>query len=169
MKNNTPWKVFACCLLVKGSKRSVICDLQRNRFFLIPNALYDILSKYESMSVEDVKNAFDSKENSIIEEYFDFLIENEIVFFTTDPHLFPKLNLDWHEPAKVTNAIIDLNGSAGHWKPFLHQVDQLGCKHIQCRFFSEINSGFLIEMLNELNNSNISSIEFSFSIESAVS
>ncbi len=160
MKNNTPWNVFASCMLVRGSKRSVICDLQRNLFLLIPNALHDILTKYESMPIDTIKSQFAPEEGSTIDEYFEYLIENEIVFFTTTPQLFPKINLDWHNPATITNAIIDFQYTTEHWESFVQQVDELGCKHIQCRFTSEIDLETLNTMLEVLNYSNITSVEF---------
>jgi|AntRauTorckE5430_2_1112549.scaffolds.fasta_scaffold03484_7 hypothetical protein len=41
------FQLFACCLPVKGSSRSVVCDIQRNDYQLIPNILYDILIDYK--------------------------------------------------------------------------------------------------------------------------
>lgn len=111
------------------------------------------------MPVDLIKNMFAFQEDETIDEYFNFLIKNEIVFFTTDPSLFPKLNLNWDDPAEITNAVIDFRDTIAHWRPFLHQVDNLGCKHVQLRFFSVSHFDILMSVLEELDVCNISSVE----------
>ena len=38
--------LFACCIPVKGARRSTLCDLQRGSFQFIPNGLYEILTEH---------------------------------------------------------------------------------------------------------------------------
>ena len=42
------FKLFASCIPVKGFIRSMIYDLHRFNFELIPNSLYKILTKYKN-------------------------------------------------------------------------------------------------------------------------
>ncbi|HEY4572343.1 MAG TPA: hypothetical protein VIJ26_00200 [Thermoanaerobaculia bacterium] len=39
------FQLFACCLPVKGARRSLLCDVQRQAFQFIPNGLYEILTE----------------------------------------------------------------------------------------------------------------------------
>ena len=43
MKVNSFFRLYACCILVKGSKRASITDTQRFCLYLIPLDLYNIL------------------------------------------------------------------------------------------------------------------------------
>ena len=109
MIQNKPFVVFANCKLVKGASRSSICDLQRNQIKLIPNDLFEILSIHEGKSIQEIKKKFGNRYDKTIDEYFEFLVENEFIFFTDNPKLFPKLSDEWDHPSKITNAIIDRN------------------------------------------------------------
>ncbi len=130
-------KLFSNCIPVKGYNRSVICDTQRNQVKLIPNSLYNILSNYQSHSTNQIKKLYDNKFNSTIDEYIEFLLENELIFFTDTPENFPKLNLDWHTPFQITNAIIDFDKESSYnIKEVICQLDDLNCKHIELRLFN---------------------------------
>jgi hypothetical protein len=56
--NDSFFKLYACCLIVKGSKRSIVCDVQRNSFNFIPNGLYDILSEQTNQSIGAIKASY---------------------------------------------------------------------------------------------------------------
>jgi len=64
------FQLFACCLPVKGSSRSVVCDIQRNDYQLIPNILYDILIDYKNQTIESVLAHFEKESHEDILEYF---------------------------------------------------------------------------------------------------
>ena len=127
---------MANCIPVKGAVRSVICDLQRNNLEFIPNDLYDILLKYNGKSIQYIKKVYENKYDDIIDEYFDFLLEKEFIFFTDTPALFPGLSRRWSEPTRITNAIIDI-GQEKKYDIFqvLSQLSNLQCKHLELRFF----------------------------------
>lgn len=146
-------KLFANCVPVKGKNRSVICDLQRNSLKLIPNDLYFLLEKYDGYTVKEIKKAYDNNFDEIIDEYVDLLIGNEFAFFTSNPQLFPNLIMQWDAPFDVTNSIIDFDSKSEYnILKAIEQIDQLNCKHIQIRLFTENNEIIqkILEFLNEL-------------------
>ena len=77
------FKIYSNCLLVRGRNRSVICDLQKNIFKLIPNDLFEILDRFDGHSISKVKEFYSNAFNETIDEYFSFLVENQFVFFTS--------------------------------------------------------------------------------------
>jgi SPASM domain peptide maturase of grasp-with-spasm system len=136
---------------VKGVKRSTICDLQRGEIFLIPNDLYDILDAHVGKNIDEIKKEYNNQHDKTIDEYFDFLLQNELVFLTETSELFPELNLKWDYPFEVSNAIIDFdNESKFDLKPLLSQLDKLHCKYVQLRFFDQITIPSLKELFNYL-------------------
>ena len=51
------FRLYACCIAVKGHRRSLICDVQRGDFFFIPNILCDLLTKFETHAILAVKKS----------------------------------------------------------------------------------------------------------------
>jgi SPASM domain peptide maturase of grasp-with-spasm system len=160
---NNYFRIYACCLLVNGVKRSIICDVQRNSFYHIPNGLYEILTVHKKLSINQIKEHYLHQYDDVIDEYFAFLIEQEFGFYCdeSDLELFPDIDLQWDEPAHITNAIIDVNTQSQHDYPSLFdQFELLGCKHFQLRTYSPKPLEYFIEILENLENRRIISVEF---------
>lgn len=128
-------KIFANCLPVKGAMRSIIYDLQRQKYDFISNSLADMLLQYDGKTLEEIKSAYNNQYNDIIDEYVEFLISKEYAFFTHQPELYPELSLYWDEPSTITNAIICDRNSKHPYGDIFKQLDALNCKALQWRFF----------------------------------
>lgn len=136
MTNQLAFRLFACCIPVRGAQRSTICDLQRHSYYLIPNALFDILTCHRDKTVEQVKLLYHTDHSAVIDEYYYFLLEKNLGFWCTEPDSFPELRLSWETPRAITNAIIDVNESSAHsFNNIFKQLDQVGCEAVQIRFF----------------------------------
>ena len=138
MSKNKTIKVFTSCIPVKGANRSIICDLQRSNFKLIPNDLFEIIELCNGKTLIEIKSIYKNKFDAIIEEYFEFLFANEYVFFTDNPELFPQMSMDWFEPFGINNAIIDYEDNF-EFENLLFQLDFLKCKSIDYLNKSLIN------------------------------
>ncbi len=159
MQNNSSnWHLYSCCFPVKGSRRSIIYDIQRDKYFLIPNSLYELLADRKGMDFEKLSNT-NVLEKSTIEEYAKFLQENELIFETNDPGLFPPISLEWKSPFWVTNAIIDLGNDLSFLKSSIHQLIGLRCQHLQLRFFKPVCYEILDTNLSFLESSEVKSVE----------
>ncbi len=158
----TIFVLFADCIPVKGFNRSIICDIQNNKYYFIPNGLFDILTQYYGKSIENVKDDFGNEYNETIDEYFDFLIENKLIFFNPNPHLFPKIDNVWATSSLITNIIIDCDEIIHDFKKLLPQFEILKSSYIQLRFFNKINIDYLQFVAQLLKNekSRIVSIDF---------
>jgi SPASM domain peptide maturase of grasp-with-spasm system len=154
--------LFADCIPVKGFNRSIISDTQNNTYHFIPNGLFDILEQYNGKRVEEIKSAFDNEYDEIIDEYFDFLITNKLIFFNSNPDLFPKLSTDWNSPSKITNIIIDYDEIVHDFKSLLPQFETLKCSYIQLRFYKYISFNSIYDIVENLKKekSRIVSIDF---------
>lgn len=138
------FKLFSNCIPVSGYSRSVICDIQRNSFEFIPNGLFQLLEKYEGNSLENIKKDFSVDEQGIINDYFNFLIENEYLFYCDQSELdyFPPVDKTWHSPFIISSAIIDISCmQMGKIDLVLKKLNDLGCKHylIISKEFKPIN------------------------------
>ncbi|KQX10221.1 grasp-with-spasm system SPASM domain peptide maturase [Flavobacterium sp. Root420] len=156
------FNLFADCIPVKGFNRSIICDTRNNNYHFIPNALFDLLEMYEGKTVADVKNHFEHKYDEIIDEYFDFLIENKLIFFNSNPNLFPKINTSWDSPSLITNIIIDYDEILHDFNNLIPQFEKLKCSYIQLRFYKHVDVDYIKNIVSQLNNkkSRVISIDF---------
>jgi SPASM domain peptide maturase of grasp-with-spasm system len=154
------FKLFSCCIPVKGANRSLLCDVQRSRFQYIDNSLYDLLEVCQESSIAQIKKHFGRPYYKKLDLIIQNLVDEEWGFVTSQPELFPLMNLAWEHPSELTNAILDIaNLNKAIVIDLFRQLDKLGCKCIQLRFFSSITLAELDELLNGLANSRIQSIE----------
>jgi SPASM domain peptide maturase of grasp-with-spasm system len=130
------FQLFACCLPVRGARRSVLCDVQRQSFQFIPNGLYEILTEHAGETVAEIKAAYDHEYDEEIDEYFGFLLQHEFGFWCDDPERFPPIDLTWEAPERITNAILDVDARSEHdYARILGELDDLGCKALAVRCF----------------------------------
>lgn len=154
--------LFADCIPVKGFNRSIICDTKSNNYYLIPNGLYDILEEYNGKTIDTIKKDFEHRYDEIIDEYFDFLLNNKLIFFNSNPELFPKMSTKWNSPSLITNIIIDYDENIHDFNTLISQFEILKCSYIQLRFYKKIDLDYICSILKVLKEekSRIVSIDF---------
>lgn len=154
--------LFACCVPVRGARRSVVCDLQRQSFRFIPNGLYEILTEQCGKSVREIKDAYGREYDEEIDEYFELLEREELGFWCRDgdAERFPRLDLSWEAPERITNAIVDVDGDSDHdFARIFDELDDLGCKALELRFFRACGLGELRRILEAARHRRLRSIE----------
>lgn len=154
--------LYGNCKLVKGSNRSVICDLEKNQIHFIPNDLLDVLVNINNKTVKEIYAEYNNDYDDIICDYFMFLKERNLIFFTKTPSLYHSISNEWSEHAEITNSIIDADYfSVNEFEKIINQLDRLTCKSIQIRFFEEQNFSSIEKLLQIIrdNKSIINSIE----------
>ncbi len=147
---NKPFKMYASCIIVKGINRSIISDLQKKKYFFIPNSLNNILVQYEGLTLNKIYANFNKDDQLQLEEYFDFLVENDLIFFTNQPENFPKLDYKWSSASTITNAIIDIAESfeSINYIDIINQLSLLGCQAVQIRCYVVLPEYFLLNLLS---------------------
>lgn len=156
------FRLFACCLLVKGAKRSLINDVQRNRHFLIPNALGQLLETDVGCTYAEIRAKYGPENEETVIGYFDYLIQNELIFWCNQEELalFTAIPLAYEEPAQITNAIIDIDAQSAHdFGALFNQLDSLGCSHLQVRSYTAKHPDYFSDMLALLENKHVLSVE----------
>lgn len=159
MKTELPFRLFANCQLVKGAERSTICDLQRGKFHLIPNSLFDLLVEFQGSKIEDVKKHFDNEYDDTIDDYFSLLIKEELIFFSSIHNLFPPLNLQWDSPSVLTYALIDIGPTVyDNFLAIAIQLDELDCKYVELRSYQPLSIDKLNTLLISFDESTVISV-----------
>ncbi|RUT78845.1 grasp-with-spasm system SPASM domain peptide maturase [Ancylomarina longa] len=157
--NQDYYKLFACCVPVRGYLRSAVCDLQRKDYWLIPNDLCDILLKDKD---ESVNNLIEKHKGIDVKGYFEYLFENEICFpcDQEDLELFPELDKQWHIPFEFETCIVDFAADLIKELPkIVDEISDFAIPNVQLRFYSEISQKELKQVINAFFNSKIKFIE----------
>ena len=131
--NQAYFLLYAHNVPVRGSKRAAIYNLQAGQVLYIPLVLTNLIEAMRQAPVVEVRASFAPTRPDLFDAYLDFLIRNDLGFYTNNPECFPRLSLDWDTPHPVQTAVIDLN--IAHYDPFpvLDQLDALLCRHIEIR------------------------------------
>ena len=163
LNKNKKFKFNPNAFVVSGASRSLLCDLERNAYSLVPNAMAKIILDEECETICSVVDKYckSNSEEEIVAEYFASLIEKDLIFFTDNPQYYKKLSLEWDVPAEVTNAIIDLNNSNNYdYIQAIGQLPKLGCRNIQIRSYTSFLTQQVSDVLDSLNTSIVESVQF---------
>jgi len=132
------FKVFSSCLITVGTERILLVDVQRKMYHLLPISMYEIILKNEGSSVEDILNQFKNRlpeEIEVINEYFDFLFENEIIFLCNKEIAanFNPIPLNFNYPARISNSVLSFKNldKPETIKMILKQLVQLNCYSLE--------------------------------------
>jgi hypothetical protein len=136
-------------MLVKGYFRSVMLDIQRSVLDFIPNELHEIYQKYNKHEISFILSQYDTEEQDIVKEYFDFLIKNEYAILGTehDVEHIADLSLNFNYCGQITNCICEYSEfTSNNIGLILSKIDKkLGCSAFQLLCSSHIS----IEDLNK--------------------
>jgi SPASM domain peptide maturase of grasp-with-spasm system len=151
--------LFETCVVTSGATRSIIFDIQRGNYFIIPKSFGEFIKANNKKKVVDIYAIYGVDCKEIVDEYLKFLIENEIGFYSNHPELFPPLANKWNAPSKITNAIIDYNKRSNINEKLYLDIRNLGVKHLQLRFLDELKSFELKKILTLCIKEEFESIE----------
>jgi hypothetical protein len=100
--------LYSNVIISNGFKRKILIDLQRNKVYEIPNIYLNEINNHK-IEINDLKKKFNTIEFRQFENFFNFLIQNELGFFSkADKTLsFSSLNLKFHEENTFSNAVIE--------------------------------------------------------------
>jgi len=157
--NKRIFKLFANCIVVKGASMATICDLQRGKVYTVPLDFIEFLEKTEVDKNLEVFNSYSKEDQETISEYYTFLEENELGFWTDEPENYPKLNMQWDTPEHINNAILELEELC------YKDLEKIGialkdllCKFIEIRFYKDSDIDRLQFFLKQLKDTLIRSV-----------
>ena len=131
--------LFEDCRIVEGSKNNLILDLNRvNNTHYIPDSLNDFIEKCKDTPIDQVKLQYKTEEIPIVEEYIEFILENEyghLASPTLKKHL-GVIDLEYRSPELIDNAIICIQED--QLEGIKSAVDQLKttllCRYLEVRW-----------------------------------
>ncbi len=154
------FKLFANCIAVKGANRSLIVDLQKNSSHLIPNDMYEVLTKSDKIELSQLYAEYGEDNYNTIKDYFENLEELELGFFCSENelNLFPELNLEFHYPFLIGNSILEGIHEIPVYEELIPQLEKLGCEYVEIILYHEIENNLLQSILELFQISSIKHI-----------
>ena len=153
--------IFSNCILAKGKKRSLISDLKSQQLYFLPNDFYPILLDLKTKPLEEVKNQLDKGSQEVLMEYVNYFIDEGIGFYCSDPKAFPDLNLQYHSPEIINNAIIDIGEiSTYNTIGVINQLAELKCKFLQVRAYGYLSTSKVKEIAISCSEGYFRNIDF---------
>jgi SPASM domain peptide maturase of grasp-with-spasm system len=161
---NKYFHLFSCCIPVKGHKKAVICDLQRNIIQPIPLTLYEILvgdGASDTKTVQDIALKYGERDMQLIQEYITFLYHNQFGYTTQQPSTAIQIDLnDYEESRSITNAIVDFDLLSQHsLKQIVPQLNELLCYALEIRYYFPVPIDNLQNELESTEDSTLRSLE----------
>lgn len=156
--------LFTNCFLTKGHAGSVIVDVHRNRYLPIKNEIATLLENdLTSHTVAQVKTTFPDLQEGL-DAYLNHFVENEYGFYTDAPQNFPPIDLQYHHPGHLANAIIAIEGiEQFDYRSLLLELLELGCWHFQLLLLAEqYDTDKLAELISVFETSIARSVDLRF-------
>lgn len=157
------FKLFSNIIVVKGHNRSLILDNQRNSYMAIPDTMEEIISLFQTKkSVDDLIVLYGKESTGVINEYVDFLIENEYGFITdtVEFDLFIDMDTTFEIASHATNCIIEISdGTMNCIVKIIIGLERIYCKDIQFICYDFLSLENLNLLFKSYNESNFRSIE----------
>lgn len=144
------FSLFASCIPVKGAKKAIICDLDKNEFIEIPLEVYELLVELRRTSISELEEIYGNDSVKTILSVLNQLVDNDLGFWCKDILQFPPLSMEYSFPGLIHNSIIDLDSESDYsLSKALKELDELNCHYIQIRVFGRVNNYYL-SLLNKL-------------------
>jgi SPASM domain peptide maturase of grasp-with-spasm system len=163
--------LFADCYPVKGFKRSMLYDLSNKRAHFIPTPYFDLLQHCRKYKIGDLYDMLATPtDQQEFKKFLTYLFNNNLAETVDDITLFPPLNIEWHHPSVITNAILDVDPKRKKpdYRSILEQLDELGCYHIQLRCYTRISMTYIKQFLALTKGRKFRSLQLLFKYDPAI-
>lgn len=152
--------IFTHCKIVKGAMQSMLYDLDRNKYYIVPHSFSDFVGQYNGFSIEKLYEIFDQEEHETLSEYIQFLREKQLAFFCPYPNdsFLTDVQFEYRSPYRIHNALIGYDPSFD-FKHLVSLLDKEGCRHVFIYSFKSISVNDLIGILSSFDNSGIISVQ----------
>lgn len=148
--------------VVRGYRKSVIIDFNRNRIEYIPNSMAEFVCLLTAEQEQCVSNTIDElpvSERATAQEYVDHLLNKEYGFLTDVPELFLIKNTAFDSASLISNTILDIASTIPrNLKSIVNDLNDLNCFHLEIRFFQYHSLSTIKSVLDEFSNSKLKSI-----------
>jgi len=122
--------------------------------------LCDALLVQEGRSFDEIIKLIGVTSEDELAGSFQFLYENDLIFFTSEPESYPEISTEWHHPYVLSNCILDFDQyDSTYVNQLMKSIGTTPIQNLEIRIFNEMPYGFLVELLENISISGLLSIE----------
>jgi len=141
--------LFSCCKVVNGAKFSIILDTQRQLYYQIPDTMSEVISMLNDFSFSEVRNALDTDSLEVFDSYVDFLIRNELAFYTDTPDQFLNIGITNLRINNIFNCVIEIS-SFVQLKKYISALRKIKIQAMHINIHAEASCKQLNNLLNKI-------------------
>jgi SPASM domain peptide maturase of grasp-with-spasm system len=150
--------LYSHCVPVRGKNQGAIYDFHRGRLLFIPNSMIDLIELMKEETFAASGRAVDSP--VFFKEHIDYLLSNDLAFYTTTPRYFTPLPDQYFSPEHISNSIFEVDLSMAIYVPIFRELSDLLCKHLELRVANDDSTlNQLKRMLKHSHQTTIRSID----------
>ena len=159
--------IFGNVHFVEGYSRNLIVDTYRQKYFLIPRSMTGFIKRHRKQLICNIYKDYSQSEWSILDEYFKFLKENDLVHFSSDINQvknFIDMPLSFDHFGQIINSIVELHTFEDFEKlrPCISELNECNCSHLQLIFQCKLKIENLKCIANIFDNTEFRSVELYF-------
>ena len=130
---NLYFKFWANCLLVKGYRNALVCDVFRGRYVKVSHLFYKIFKKYGGMSLDSLYHKFQFQAREGYLKMLQYFVENDFAIYTDERETLPDLPMAFSTPFEMLTAIIVFNSDSdvGLLENSITSLTNLDCQAIR--------------------------------------
>lgn len=153
---------FSSVKITQGKTHFTLIDIQRQQYYRFPNELLYFVNLFKNGILENVLNDKKVISDITIADFYEFFTNEELIFTTKHPELFPIIDESWHSPFDITNMIIDLDDRFQFeaYLKYIQEAQNLGIRHLQFRYYGKEVDSFLCFLDKNLSENEFDSLEF---------
>jgi SPASM domain peptide maturase of grasp-with-spasm system len=149
--------LFPFVKITVGHTRAVIANLRDNFYLHIPNSFAQLFA--EGYAEEMILDSLNEEDKATVEEYFRFLITKNLAYRAATLHTYNQWMNGYQSPYPVEQAILDYTpASAYNLSHAISEISDMGCPHLQLRFYNYTDYTVLLELFPLLSTTSFSSI-----------
>ncbi|GIQ59311.1 hypothetical protein Flavo103_24470 [Flavobacterium collinsii] len=139
--NDKKFKLFQCCVPVKGAKNGLIIDFQRKTLHKVPNQIIDLIEEYSEKNIYGLFTDF-RKSKAILKNYIRYFLSNELLIVSENTEDYPSLDRNFTKPYILDTIGCEIDASFDFFEFLIkNESNELG-----------VNALKLILKNNEINN-----------------
>lgn len=152
--------IYADIFFTKGYSRTMMCDSKKNMWQFITNEYYELIQLFKTQTIDSIENEFLICSEKLY-GFINFILKNNCGQIVDDIKLFPEIELKWDSPHYIENSIIDVDENSTHnYLKTATELQDLYCKNIQFRFFTEKKISEIADIINIFKDRDFESIDF---------
>lgn len=125
-------------LFTKGINRSVIIDVEKSIYAIIPNSLFDVFNTNKQFKLDKVLKSLSFENKDIFIEYVNFLEDNNFILKSENRIKFKYYDNDLYHIRFDLETLIFDSISFSKFKLLFNKID-VHVEYLQLRFFCDLN------------------------------